>query len=82
MYPRCDRQLARDLNEDLSLLQGILDVLASQPGLPSDARALTEAAVLAAERATERSTALQRVASAPQVVSHPVRPVVVIASSA
>ena len=35
MCSRCDRQLARDLNEDLSLLQGILDVLASQPGLVS-----------------------------------------------
>jgi hypothetical protein len=82
MYPGCDRQFAKDFEEDLSLLQGLLEVLASQPGLPSDARALTEAAVLAAERAAERLSALQRVTRARQVIPYPPRPVAVTTSSA
>jgi hypothetical protein len=56
------RVLAHRLSDDLLVLQGSLEVLAARLDLSSEARALTEAAIFAAERANEQLAAFHQAA--------------------
>ncbi len=52
--------LTQGLDEDLWLVSGILEVLAARMDLTPEARALTEAALVAAEQAVERIQAFEQ----------------------
>ncbi len=61
LYGSAARELVRGLDDDLWVVRGILEGLAGRADLSSDARALAEAALVAAERAAERVHAFEQV---------------------
>ena len=60
-------KLTQGLDDDLWMVSGILEVLAARMDLTPEARALTEAALVAAEQAVERIQAFEQPPRHPRV---------------
>jgi hypothetical protein len=67
VYGGATRKLTQGLDDDLWLVSGILEVLAARVDLTPEARALTEAALVAAEQAVERIQAFEQPPRHPRV---------------